>query len=218
MPISIALFLDFTYSGSGANPPSAQTFILSGLTPGVTYEARLHIRLWDTAGSGRPIALTYTNGAQTASPTSPDGLPEDRPGDVLGTANQQDAYYLSYTYTAETSEMSILAQVPDGAPGNSGSFHLYALTNHVAVPPVDFKVTDIAYTGGEPPSVSFTFNSKPGATYGIYASTSLLATGTPGGWVELDDSYASQGDETSYTDTQFAGLAPRVFYQVRENQ
>ncbi|MGI9240363.1 MAG: hypothetical protein ACR2RV_06150 [Verrucomicrobiales bacterium] len=214
-PNLLGLFTDFTYSGSGANPGSNQTFTLSGLTPGVTYEARVHIRIWDTQGSGRPIALTFTNGDEVASPSPPEGVPEDRPGDVLGTANPHDAYYLSYTYTAETDQMSIFAQVPDSAPNNSGSFHLYALTNHVTSPPVEFKITDISYSGGETPSVSITFNSRPGATYGIYASTSMLESG-PGGWIELDDSYMSGGDQTTFVDTQAVGAGPRVFYQVRE--
>jgi len=80
-----------------------------------------------------------------------------------------------------------------------------------------FRINDIVYSGGKTPSVSFTFNSRPGRNYKVEASTSLNAEGTPGGWIELDDGFESQGELTTYIDTQAVGVGPRVFYRVSEN-
>ena len=120
----------FTYSGTGTEPGDRQTFTLQGLTPGVTYESRIYIRPWNTEGTGRPIQVSFNNGSQSAAPTPPDGLLEDRPDQVI-VGNPHSAYYLGYTYVAESTEMSIDAIVPDTAPGFSGSFHMYGLTNQV---------------------------------------------------------------------------------------
>ena len=85
----------------------------------------------------------------------------------------------------------------------------------------DFRITSVikgtAVVGeNEVPAVTITFNSRPGRKYSVWASTSLKETGQPGGWIELDDTVDSQGEETTYTDTLVAG-GQRVFYQVREN-
>ena len=126
------LLESFTYAGGGADPGQSQTFTLSGLTPGTTYETRFYMRVWDLGTSGRPIDLTFTHG--TESNLYP-GLLEDRPGTVLGTNNQHQAYFLEYEFTAKGSDLVINAAVPVTAPVGSGSFHLYALTNQVIPEP-----------------------------------------------------------------------------------
>ncbi len=128
----ITLLQSFTYSGTGADPGQSQTFTLSGLTPGTTYDTRLYIRVWDAGTSGRPIDLTFTHGIE--SNVYP-GLLEDRPGTVLGTNNQQQAFFLNYEFTAKASDLVIDAAVPPTAPTGSGSFHVYALTNQVVPVP-----------------------------------------------------------------------------------
>lgn len=122
----------FTYAGAGADPGASQTFTLSNLILGTIYDARLYIRSWDTGGSGRPIALTFTNGAEV-NPAA--ASPEDRPGTVLGTGNQHQAYYVNYRYTALTPNLVISAVVPATAPAGSGSFHMFAVTNQVIPEP-----------------------------------------------------------------------------------
>lgn len=126
------LLESFTYSGNGPEAGSSQTYILSGLTPGVTYDTRLYQRVWDLGTSGRPIDLTFSHGAEVD--TYP-GLLQDRPGTVLGSGNQHEAYYLSYVFTAQGTQLTINAAVPAGAPFNSGSYHMYALTNQVVPEP-----------------------------------------------------------------------------------
>ena len=82
----------------------------------------------------------------------------------------------------------------------------------------ELKITAISVDGPPVnPSVTLTFNSRPGRNYKVEASADLKDAGTPGGWIELDDSYPSQGETTTYVDTQFAGSAPRVLYRVSQN-
>jgi len=139
-----ALLNDFTYSSNGANPGAHQSFTIAGLTPGSAYETRLYIRAWDTTGgSGRPIDVTFTNGAEV-DPTGT--VPEDRPS-MLGYPNDHSAYYVSYAYTAQGTTMTIDAAVSAVAPPNSGSAHLYALTNEDVGTPGPgrfFAITDDA--------------------------------------------------------------------------
>jgi hypothetical protein len=129
-PEIIELLRDFTYSSNGANQPASQTFTLSGLTPGVMYDMRLYIRPWDTEGSGRPIDFTVTNGDEVDTTS---GL-QDRPGTVLGTGDELSAYYLSYAYTAQTDQLLLNTAVGSDLQ-DSGSFHLYGLTNQVVPEP-----------------------------------------------------------------------------------
>jgi hypothetical protein len=126
-----SLLGSFTYHGDGANPGSNQTFTLSGLTAGVIYDTRLYIRVWDTEASGRPIDFTLTNGAEIDT----FGGLEDRPGTVLGAGNDHQAYFVNYRYTAQGTDLVINAAVPGTAPANSGSYHLYALSNQVVPEP-----------------------------------------------------------------------------------
>ena len=67
----------------------------------------------------------------------------------------------------------------------------------------------------ESPKVEFTFNSIPGRAYKIEASTSLPEEGQPGGWVELDDGFEAEGNESSYVDFLSVVTEPHVFYRVQ---
>jgi hypothetical protein len=129
-PETIALLKDFTYSSDGANQPASQTFTLSGLTVGEVYDLRVYIRPWDTEGSGRLIDFTLTNGTEVDTTSGP----EDRPGTVLGTGDELSAYYLSYVYTAQQDNIVLNAAVGSDE-ANSGSFHMYGLTNQVVPEP-----------------------------------------------------------------------------------
>jgi hypothetical protein len=128
----ISLLQSFTYAGAGANAGQSQTFTLSGLVPGTLYDTRLYIRTWDTEASGRPIDFTFTNGAEI---DTYNGLLEDRPGTVLGTLNEQQAFFLQYEFTAQGTDLIINAAVPSAAVADSGSFHLYGLSTQVVPEP-----------------------------------------------------------------------------------
>jgi hypothetical protein len=127
-----SLLAGFTFSGNGDTNPATQTYSLLGLTVGETYDARLYVRVWDTEGSGRPVEITFTHGAES------DGTgiaPEDRPSLVLGGGNDHQAYYVNYQYTALATQLDISAQVAAAGGAGSGSFHMYALSNQVIPEP-----------------------------------------------------------------------------------
>ena len=79
----------------------------------------------------------------------------------------------------------------------------------------DFAITNVFYDQGAP-SVTLTFNSRPGRTYAVDFSTTLTPQGEPGGWQELDDGVESQGAETTFIDEVAAGGTPTLLYRVRE--
>jgi|GEM_PF-626002 len=80
---------------------------------------------------------------------------------------------------------------------------------------VDPRITRIRYIDGLTPSIIFTFDSIPGRTYKIEASTSLRAEGQPGGWRELDDGFEATEDESTYVDFLSVIAGPRIFYRVQ---
>lgn len=126
-----SLLAGFTFSNNGAANPATQTYSLSGLSIGETYDARLYVRVWDTDGSGRPLDISFTHGAESDSAGT---VPEDRPSLVLGGGNDQQAYYVNYQFTAQATQLDIIAQVNAAGGPNSGSAHMYALSNQVVVP------------------------------------------------------------------------------------
>ena len=121
----------FTYSGNGPANPATQTFSLLGLTVGEQYDTRFYIRVWDTEGSGRPLDITFTHGAESDATGT---VPQDRPSQVLGGGNDQQAYYVSYAFTAQATQLDVAAQVAAVGGTNSGSMHMYALSNQVVIP------------------------------------------------------------------------------------
>ncbi|MEZ5327995.1 MAG: PA14 domain-containing protein [Verrucomicrobiales bacterium] len=77
-----------------------------------------------------------------------------------------------------------------------------------AKPP--FAITDFIYTpaaNGVAASSKFTWKSEPDASYTIQRSTDLDE------FIELTDGYPSEGESTSYTDSDSSG--PGVYYRVR---
>lgn len=174
-----SLLNSFTYSGTGANPGSSQRFTLSNLTQGATYDLRLYSRMWDDnpAASGRPSDLVFINGAEVVQPYS--AMPLDRPGLISGSSFNNDAYYLSYQYVAQTTELVIEATVPVCAPGNSGSFHLYALSNEIAsgAPLGQILITNQLRLGDG--SVAIAFKAKSQTTYQVTKSSNLVGAFSP---------------------------------------
>ncbi|MDB6069428.1 MAG: hypothetical protein JWL81_599 [Verrucomicrobiales bacterium] len=204
----LELFGGFSYSGNGDVIGSNQKYTLTGLVPGQKYEARLYVRPWSNAGTGRPLSLTFQNGTQAVNAY----VLEDLPGIMLGNGNADSAYALAFPYTAQSTELSIDALIPATTFNPSGSWHLYGLTNEAffATP---FEITGITRTLTPAPAVTLTFSSTEGAVYAVDSSTALLPSGQPGGWTELTGNLPSEGASTTYQDTTATG--PRTFYRIR---
>lgn len=127
----IQLLTGFSYAGNGDTPGAVQRFTLNNLFVGQPYVAKLYIRPWaKAAGSGRPIRLTFTNGAEIASAY----VLEDRPGAMNGSGNADSAWVLSFPFTAQATSMVIQAAVPATTISPSGSLHLYGLSNEIVGP------------------------------------------------------------------------------------
>ncbi len=204
------MFGTFTYSGAGAGPGNSQEFTLSALEPGLTYELRLFVRKWDD-GTVRPAALKFTNGAAVTNFY----ILEDRPGIVLGNGNNETAYYISYTYVAQSATLSIETTVPAVSTGN-GSFHMYGLTNREASEPkpLDFTFVERRLDDSTPldPNdyvMELTWNSRPGRSYKVEFATDLQT------WIELTDAHPSGGTSTTYLDNIASNLT-RAQYRVTE--
>ncbi len=199
---NLQMFGTFTYSGGGGAPGSKQQFTLSALEVGLTYEMRVFIRKWDD-GTVRPQYLKFSNGAQVTNFY----ILEDRPETVLGNSNRESAYYISFTYVAQSTTMTMEATVANVATGN-GSFHMYGLTNRSTSLPPPLEISSIVReaTGA---SVTLGIKSRPNRIYAVDFSTDLLI------WIELTDAYPSTGTSTTYVDTVASGF-PQAFYRVRD--
>ena len=66
-------------------------------------------------------------------------------------------------------------------------------------------------------SATITWNSKPGRSYGLDFSTDFAPNPISEiVWSEVTDSILSQGDSTSFAETDLPAGAERRFYRVRE--
>ena len=205
----------FTFNNDG-NAGSNQTFTLTGLTPGETYENRLYMRKWsnDTA---RTQEITFTAGDQESNSII---FSEDHPElPPFSFSSREVGWYLGYTYTADDSgTLTIRCDVlatPEGVQGAPGSYHMHGMTNQVSSAPVELQITEIIYDS-ELPQIEITFNSRPGAIYAVDFSTNLKDVDSDGGWAELDDGVFSEGKQTTFVDDFVVGSERIVFYRVRE--
>jgi hypothetical protein len=197
---NLEMFGTFTYSGGGGSPGSTQQFTLSALEIGRTYELRVFIRKWDN-GTVRPQYMKFTNGAEVTNYY----ILEDRPGTVLGNGNDDSAYYIRYTYVAQSTTMVMESRVSDVSSGN-GSFHMYGLTNRSTSPPpaLDFNSIVRAANGS---SMTLDIKTRPGRIYAVYFSEDLAT------WIELNDNLPATGTSTIYVD-EVGVTYPRTFYRV----
>jgi hypothetical protein len=211
----VGLLGSFTFNNNGA-AGSNQTFTLSGLIPGETYENRLYMRKW-ADNTARTQELTYTAGDQEPNSII---FSEDHPElPPFSFSSREVGWYLGHTYTAdESGTLSIRCDVlatPDGVTGDPGSYHMYGMTNQVSAAATKLQITEVIYDSNVP-QISITFNSRPGAIYAIDFSTNLEDIDSDGGWAELDDGVFSEGKETTFVDEFIVGSERKVFYRVRE--
>lgn len=80
---------------------------------------------------------------------------------------------------------------------------------------VPLVITDVNLTDSAASrAVTITWDSRPGKTYAVFASDDL----TSGAWQELDDSVASEGDSTSFSEEGLSPSTARRWYRVVEGQ
>jgi hypothetical protein len=77
-----------------------------------------------------------------------------------------------------------------------------------------FEITSISRDADG--NITFTWNSRDGATYGIWASLDLTEP-----WAEINDNYASEGEQTSFTLDAGNGFLdpatlPRIFFRITQ--
>jgi len=122
------LFTDFIYNGG--NPAgNIVTATLSGLVPGAEYDTRLYARQWD-AGTIRQAVI----GFDVDSDGTPDNTVavDQNHASSVGFSDDRQAYALSYTFTAESTELDITFQ----QVFSNASWHLYGVTNEIVKAPL----------------------------------------------------------------------------------
>jgi hypothetical protein len=166
-----ALYGTFVYGtpSSGA----VHTYQLSGLTPGQTYQLKIFLRKF-ADNTLRPIDLIFTNGTDVQQPFG--ALLYDRPEIVLNNGNSNSAYYLSYTYVAQGTTMTVVAQNHPAVLANAGGPHLYGLTNEV-VAPTDLKIVGVSRDAAG--VVTINFQGAANTEYQVTKSPDLTTPFAP---------------------------------------
>ncbi len=78
----------------------------------------------------------------------------------------------------------------------------------------DLIITEIAVDPTND-NVTFSFQARVGQVYIVERSTSLLPTGQPGGWLEIEDFLEAESEIQSFTDLGAASGNEKYFYRVR---
>ena len=121
------LMQGFLYnSGPATDGSGLQTYTITGLTIGTTYDLRLYNHAWTAAGN-RPNELVFDVGGANDST----GFINTDRATTVGMAGDNDSYYINYRYTASSTSLVFTAA---NQSGSNASFHLYGLTNQVVIP------------------------------------------------------------------------------------
>ena len=110
---------------NGALAGGLQTYTLSGLQAGTTYDLRIYTHSFSSEAN-RPNTLVFDVGGAEDS-TGP--INEDNATSV-GLPGADDSYYINYRYTAASSNFVFTAE----SLSDNASWHLYGLSNQVAIP------------------------------------------------------------------------------------
>jgi len=108
-------------------------------------------------------------------------------------------------------------EVRSQATGNARWANLdYAKLDIEAGATRDLIITEIS-VDPETNDVTFSFQAKVGQTYSVDRSTTMLPTGEPGGWQELEDDLEAEFENQPFTDFGAAAGNGKYFYRVRAN-
>jgi hypothetical protein len=119
----VDLLTDMYYNGSNA-PGGTSSWTLSGLTAGQTYHTRIYTRQWGADDNRNVTFVCDPDGAGPISDST--GQVSEDNATSVGFANDNDAYYINYQFTAVEGEDLVITLTQDN---NNYSWHLYGLTN-----------------------------------------------------------------------------------------
>ena len=123
------LMQGFLFNNNPATDGSGlQTYTLTGLSIGVTYDLRIYTHLWTNGTPPRPNTLIFDVGGANDST----GVIDQDNSTTVGMSNSDDSYYINYRYTATSTSLVWTAA---NQSGSNASFHLYGLTNQVVPEP-----------------------------------------------------------------------------------
>ena len=63
--------------------------------------------------------------------------------------------------------------------------------------------------------VSFDYSATPGVNYAVDRSTTMLPSGQPGGWLEIEETILATVAVETFTDNGAPDGSPVYFYRVR---
>jgi predicted secreted protein len=110
------------YYNNNNSAGGTTTWTLSGLTPGVTYDARIYVRQWAYSTSRLATFLFDPDGAGPVSNETAVISEDDATSVGMAAA---DAYYINYRFTAVTGEDLVIKATQHTA---SYSWHLYGIS------------------------------------------------------------------------------------------
>ncbi len=113
-----------------------QTYSISGLTAGTTYDARIYSHQWANPPS-RPNTLVFDSDGAGGISESTGAIDQDNPASVgfpdpVG-GPFGNSYYINYRYTAVAGQDLVITAA--NAVGSNASWHLYGFTNQVVPEP-----------------------------------------------------------------------------------
>ena len=113
-------------------------------------------------------------------------------------------------HTADNLTLSFIHGLNSDANDEGLAIDSFVLKLIGATPGVEFEITDVTYSD-DPRSVSITWPSVSGQTFGVDRSLDLQD------WSELDDGVeADEGETTTFTDENIPPEADRAYYRVRQ--
>lgn len=105
-------------------------------------------------------------------------------------------------------ELFVNTEIGDVSSFSEGNFVLLPAAPLSQAP---FEITDFSVNRGAN-QATITFRSRPGASYSIATSTTLLDVD----WLELEDGLESEGESTSFTDPAIPADSRERYYRVTE--
>ena len=190
------LMQGFFYNGSPATDGTGlQTYTISGLAAGPTYDARLYSHQWANP-PGRPNTLVFDpDGAGAISDST--GVIDQDVATTVGMPNATDSYFINYRYTAVAGQDLVITAA--NSVGSAASWHLYGFSNQVARDP-----SNLLANGSFEDPVAANMNSNNLGTI----PTGWSQTGADGTWnlVRVDGGGYGGGPDNAEDGNQYVDL------------